>query len=230
MARTFGHAHSELAADALDAHLFGPVLSFALLRRGIESLHATALTINGDAIALLGDSGAGKSTLAAALLARGARLLTDDLLVVKYEAGVPMAQPGLRRLKLMPDAAGRWPQNGAGAPFHPGSPKRVFRLTEDSCARASAPLRACFVLKRGAPTASARLLASSAGMQQIAANAFNTLDVRSARLRAHFEACARLSRHVPVFELSLTEDLLRIEEAVQVVGATLANTLRSRRA
>ena len=225
-----GHAQSELAPDALGAHLFGPVLSFALLRRGFESLHATALTINGDAVALLGDTSAGKSTLAAALLACGARLLTDDLLVVKYDAGVPMAQPGLRRLKLMPDAAARWPQNDAGAAFHPGSPKRVFRMHDESCTPGPAPLRACFVLKRDAVTAACQRLTSAAAMRQVAANAFNTLDARPARLRAHFEACALLSRHVPVFELSVADDLLRIHEAVQMVGATLANLPRSKRA
>jgi hypothetical protein len=229
-ATILGHAQSTLAPDALRAHLFGAVVSFALLRLGYEPLHATALTFDGQALALLGDSGTGKSTLAAALLASGARLLTDDLLVLTYEQDVPLAQPGLPRIKLMPDAAACWPQGGAGAPFHPGSPKRVFRLNEESFADSPAPLRACFVLRRDHEVATCLRWNGAAAMQEIAANAFNTLDVRAERLRAHFEAAARLARHVPVFELNVPNDLQRIEEAVQLVGATLAMAPRSSRA
>src|SRR6185369_15257822 len=145
-----GHAESLLAPDALRVHLLGPVVSFALLRLGHEPLHATALTIDGAAFALLGDSGVGKSTLAAAFLAGGAKLLTDDLLVVRYENDVPVAQPGLQRIKLMPDAAARWSSQETAVPFHPGSAKRVFPLGAGLFSAEAAALRCCFVLERGA--------------------------------------------------------------------------------
>jgi hypothetical protein len=72
--RTLGRVSSE----SLATYLLGQVLSFALLSRGYEPLHATAVVIDGQAIAFLGDCGHGKSTLGAGLIARGFGLLTDD--------------------------------------------------------------------------------------------------------------------------------------------------------
>lgn len=53
------------------ALLMGPVQAILWHQRGLLPLHASAVSVNGKAIALAGPSGAGKSTLAAALAASG---------------------------------------------------------------------------------------------------------------------------------------------------------------
>jgi hypothetical protein len=58
----------------------GGFLAFWLGLRGECTLHASAVEIDGSAIAFLGPSGAGKSTLAAWACTRGARFVGDDLL------------------------------------------------------------------------------------------------------------------------------------------------------
>jgi hypothetical protein len=58
------------------------VLPLAAVLRGMEILHASAVALSGRAVAFLGASGAGKTTLAGRILARGARLVTDDVLAV----------------------------------------------------------------------------------------------------------------------------------------------------
>jgi hypothetical protein len=60
-------------AGVLQNFLFGPALSTALVRQGIEPLHAAVVEIDGRAVALLGDCGYGKSTLAAAFVRCGCR-------------------------------------------------------------------------------------------------------------------------------------------------------------
>jgi hypothetical protein len=225
-----GHAETVLAPNALRAHLLGPVVSFALLRLGQEPLHSTALTIDGAAFALLGDSGVGKSTLAAAFLRSGAKMLTDDLLVVHCEDDMPVAQPGLQRIKLMPDAAARWSDQQTGSLFHPGSPKRVFTLGAGLFSADPAPLRSCFVLERGSDSVACTRLTIREAMRQLAASTFNTLDARPERLRNHLSHSARLAERVPVFRLELPDDLEAIASVVQVVRATLDATLRSNRA
>lgn len=60
----------------------GTVLAFALTLRGHLVLHASAVADGGRVLAFVGQSGRGKSTLAALMAAEGARVVTDDLLLV----------------------------------------------------------------------------------------------------------------------------------------------------
>lgn len=59
------------------------------------ALHASAVSIDGRAIALVGSSGHGKSTLAAALCRqRGARLLADDAVILSREGSAFVVEAG----------------------------------------------------------------------------------------------------------------------------------------
>src|SRR5437763_16880780 len=57
--------------EAAQAYVLGTGLSYCLIARGIEPTHGTAIAINGEAVALLGDSGYGISTLAAGFVVAG---------------------------------------------------------------------------------------------------------------------------------------------------------------
>ncbi len=81
-------------------YLLGPVLGFALRLRGVLALHASAVLIDGYAVALLGPSGAGKSTTAAALARAGVPAVSDDVVAVRVVDGVPTAYPSYRMLRL----------------------------------------------------------------------------------------------------------------------------------
>jgi hypothetical protein len=75
-------------ADLLPILLAGTVSAFLLTLRGHTVLHASAVAIDGSALAFVGQSGRGKTTLAALLCVGGAQLVTDDVLTV--EAGPPV--------------------------------------------------------------------------------------------------------------------------------------------
>jgi hypothetical protein len=81
-------------------------LAMALHLRGIPCLHASGVVVNKRAALLLGPSGAGKSTTAAALMAAGNALLTDDIAALDLEPQRVLVHPGLRRLRLLADSAG----------------------------------------------------------------------------------------------------------------------------
>ena len=93
---------SEITVDTADDAfarqcVLGPGLGVLLHRRGLLVLHGSAVDIGGRAVVLVGHKGAGKSTTAAALVARGHRLLTDDL--VALDAG-GVVLPGPTQMKL----------------------------------------------------------------------------------------------------------------------------------
>jgi hypothetical protein len=74
--------------------LLDTVAFLAALCLGREALHAATVVVGEGAVALAGASGMGKSTLAAALLERGARLLSDDVTVVEAAGDRVLAYPG----------------------------------------------------------------------------------------------------------------------------------------
>ncbi|MDT0631370.1 hypothetical protein RQM47_04850 [Rubrivirga sp. S365] len=80
--------------------VLGPGLGVLLHRRGRLVLHGSAVDVGGRAVVLVGDKGAGKSTTAAALVARGHRLLTDDLVALDEDAGGAAVLPGPTQMKL----------------------------------------------------------------------------------------------------------------------------------
>jgi hypothetical protein len=69
-------------------------LPLASALQGMEVLHASAVCLDGRAVAFLGRPGAGKTTLATRLLARGARLLTDDVLAVTTDGATVWGHRG----------------------------------------------------------------------------------------------------------------------------------------
>ncbi|MGQ0577204.1 MAG: hypothetical protein ACT4RN_23825, partial [Pseudonocardia sp.] len=69
-------AAEEMVAILAIGHLVAAVLAL----RGETVLHASAVEVDGDAVAFVADSGGGKSTMAALCSARGARFVTDDVL------------------------------------------------------------------------------------------------------------------------------------------------------
>jgi HPr Serine kinase C-terminal domain len=67
-------------------HLFTILLIECLKRRGLYSLHAAGMCVNGKGLFLPGSSGAGKSTLALALVRAGYGLLADDMVFLQSDA------------------------------------------------------------------------------------------------------------------------------------------------
>jgi hypothetical protein len=82
--------------------LLGAPLVALCYQRGLMPLSATAVEVNGAAVAFVGASGSGKSTVGAFLARRGYALLSDDLLPVLAEPH-PTAYAYRRRLRMWRD-------------------------------------------------------------------------------------------------------------------------------
>ncbi len=81
--------------------LLGPVFSLLLHRQGLLVLHGSAVMIGGAAQVFLGDKGAGKSTTAAALIAAGFPLVSDDVVAIeRLSSGQIVVRPGYPAMKL----------------------------------------------------------------------------------------------------------------------------------
>jgi len=96
---------AERGADPVSTRslLTGPIQAVLWHQRGLLPLHANAVVIDGQAVALAGNSAAGKSALAATLVQLGHETLTDDICVIDVDAPRVTALPGVARLRLWRD-------------------------------------------------------------------------------------------------------------------------------
>lgn len=189
--------------EGFHTYLLGQALSIALIRQGLDPLHATVVTVAGAGAAFLGDSGYGKSSLAAAFIGAGHRLLTDDLLILTEGASGFAAHPGPPRLKLYPRAARTLLPQARGTPIMPTTPKLLVPLARRHVTRSAAQLQAIYVLMPPTPhrmvtRVTIRRLWQTQACLALIRNTFNPLVTDAGRLTRQFVQATRVAGRVPV--------------------------------
>jgi hypothetical protein len=210
---------------AFETYLLGQVLSFALIARGLEPLHATAVVVRDGAVGFLGDCGRGKSTLGAAFVSAGYRLLTDDLLVLRDDNGTLLAAAGPARLKLFRGPARRVLGRGArGTPMNDQGGKLVFPVGARG-ARGAAPVRALYVLRPGRArrVVAIRALSPRRAFVELTRNTFNTCVLDAPRLARQFDLAARVAAAVPVKMLTYPRRFDRLAAVRAAIEADLSS-------
>src|SRR5262245_34994159 len=216
--------HAARMPHAFETYLLGQVLSFALIARGREPLHATAVVVGAGAIGFLGDCGRGKSTLGAAFVSAGHRLLTDDLLVLHADNDGFRAAAGPARLKLFREPARRVLGRGVrGTPMNDRGGKLVFPLGARA-ARGTTPLRALYVLR---PHRSQRVaigvLSPRRAFVELTRNTFNSCVLDAPRLARQFDLAARVAASVPVKTLAYPRGFDRLAAVRAAIEADVSS-------
>ena len=183
--------------------LLGSAFGALLHQRGLLPLHANAVQLDGKAVAFCGHSGAGKSTIAAWFFDRGARLLADDVCVIGCDpSGVPLAFPGVPRLRLWREALEATGRD-AGAYQRSFDALDKFDVpTDEEASGPPLPLAAIYLLAKAGPgdaSAITRLLGVEA-VEALVANTYRGAYLRTiGRSGDHLAACVRIARAVPIF-------------------------------
>lgn len=194
-------------------YLLGSALGAILHQRALLPLHACALEIEGRGVAVLGRSGAGKSTLSAWLVDRGARLLSDDVCVVRARGQGFVAEPGIPRLRLWREAIRA---RGDDPDLYPRSFEDWDK--HDVPAQASAlagpaALAGLFLLEE-APEIGFERLGGAAAVEALSANTYRGSYVSAmGRAAEHLGQCVALARGVPIERFSRRRDLRKMDEA-----------------
>ena len=191
----------------LQNFLFGQVLAVALVRQGIEPLHASVVQVGAAAVGFLGDCTFGKSTLLASFVQAGHRVLTDDMLILARRAGETVALPGAGRIKLNPDSASCFLDRAdAGTPLTATTAKCSFPLDSARQQRTALPLQLLFVLpdpdERDRATSIEIRPASRAEMvHELVKNTFTTHVIDQPRLTRQFAHVTQVASDVDGFRL-----------------------------
>lgn len=87
--------------------LHATVGSLVLAQQGRFALHGNVVDVDGTAVVIAGLRRAGKSTTSLALMARGHRLITDDVATLDLEDDTVVHRPGGRPIHIDPEGARR---------------------------------------------------------------------------------------------------------------------------
>jgi hypothetical protein len=216
-----------VAQEALRLAILGPSLALVLHQRGLFILHASAIAINGAAVAFMASHGGGKSTMAAVLRARGYTVVSDDVAAVNLDDNTVV--PSFPQLKLWPSVLSTLGMLPEDLPqVHPAVEKRAFRFAEGfpDC---SLPLQRLYVLAIGQPTA-VEVLRPRQVFEEIMRHwygvrfgpaLFDSLD-----LREHFLRASRLTRMVPVRRLQRPATLFEDPNLPQAIEKAILHDIR----
>jgi len=211
--------------------LLGPVMAILLHLRGRLVLHASAVAIGNRSAIFLGDKRAGKSTTAAAMVAAGHRLLTDDVLAVDVpSSGTGAILPGFPQIKLSNDSAEAVTIGSVVEPqLHPAIDKRQHRLT-DGFSQAPVPVTRIYVLERGTKADVTKLPVQQAFLSLIRFSYVTRFDgaaLKGDAAGAHLRHCAQLAGSAGVRRLQVPAGLDQLGEAVRLIEQDLAEAGRT---
>jgi hypothetical protein len=204
-------------------------LPTALLLRGVPLLHGCAVDTGRAAFLVLGQGGAGKSTVAAAAVAGGHALLTDDIAALDATGDHVHVHPGGSQLRMNADTAEAlgWPRAELRRVFAtPTLPPKLFAQlsrADGSLCDGARRVAAIFVLgARRSRSVSIERMAPSAALPVVLRNTFGERAV-GARTRGHLlPLWARLAREVPVHTVVPPDGLALASSLVDALVAATA--------
>jgi hypothetical protein len=205
-----------LTLEDTATYLLGPVMGFVLLLRGLVCLHASAIVVDGEAIALVGPAGAGKSTTAAAFAARGFSVLAEDVVTLDDRGETFFVRPAYPCIRLWPaSAATIFGSRSALPPLTPNWDKLYLDLTQRSGQFENEPRRlaAIYLLDERSNDPQAPFvepLDPAAGMISLVANTYGTKLLDKHMRAREFALLSRVLQHVVLRRVTPHSDALKL--------------------
>ncbi|UCE84702.1 MAG: hypothetical protein JSU66_10065 [Deltaproteobacteria bacterium] len=219
--RIRGSWPSPFTSDDAATYLLGPVLGFALRLRGVVSLHASVVSIQGAAVAFLGPPGAGKSTLAARFARAGHALVCDDAAALTPTERGFLVQPGPPRVRLWPDSVRLLFGPDAQLPrLTPSWDKRRLDLagSPHRVAREPVPLVAAYLLgARDGEAPQIGALEPRRALLALIGNSYASFFQEAPMRAREFQLLAELARAVPLRRVRAPEGVDGLAAVVDAV-------------
>ncbi len=190
--RWLQYGSGDAPQEAWQRLLIAQVLPWAALLRGLEVLHASAVVIDGLAVAFAGPSRSGKTSLALELCSRGAGFLADDVLALQCAGSELVGHPGSPVAGLDREEARRIPQRLATTETVAENDREL--LVRVQAAGAPAPLAAIFFLDRRVDGPARPRFEPIADPRVLLAATFNFVLANPRRLRGLLDVCALAAR------------------------------------
>src|SRR5829696_8534342 len=204
-----------LTLEDTATYLLGPVMGFVMLLRGVVCLHASAVAIGDEAIALLGPAGSGKSTTAAAFAERGYSVLAEDVVTLDDRGDQFLVRPGYPCIRLWPAAVKALFGSETHLPKLTLNWDKCYLDLNDNFQREPLPLAAIYHLSERRPDATAPFLQAldrADGLMSLVANTYATKLMDKQMRAREFELLTRVVQNVPLRRVTPHSDPARIRE------------------
>jgi hypothetical protein len=198
-------------------YLFHLALIELIRRRGLYTIHATALEKNGRGVLIPGNSGRGKTTSFISLLRSGYRYLSDDHPLIRDAGTHVEVLPFPVKIKVTEATIAFFPElrDASDHILLPGSPKRAFHaenLYPTSTGDCCQPTIVLFPHVVEASHSHLELLPKSRALEVLLPQALLVYDPEVAR--REFQVLARLVRQVDCYRLHFGRDILDLPKLI----------------
>ena len=218
-------------ADVAD-FLLGPVLGVVLRLRGVTCLHASAIALEGRAIAFMGVAGAGKSTTAAFFARRGHAVLSDDIAALMERDRSFCVLPACPYLNLWPETIEALGGPGGKPVIAWSTVDKVQMLLdgeESKFQRQALPLAAIYVLAERSSDSRAPLievLPPQTAFMHLVANTYGNTILDSAMRAQEFRVLGQIAKSLPIRSLVARDSAAQLARLYDLVCEDVARTLR----
>ena len=204
-----------LTIEDTATYLLGPVMGFVMLLRGVVCLHASAVVVGDEAIALIGPAGSGKSTTAAAFAKQGYNILAEDVVTLDDRGDHFLVRPGYPCIRLWPAAVKALYGSETHLPkLTPNWDKCYLDLSENF-QREPLRLGAIYHLGERRDDVAApfvQTLDRADGLMSLVANTYATKLMDKQMRAREFELLTRVLNHVPLRRVTPHSDSARIPD------------------
>lgn len=217
-----------LTIEDTATYLLGPVMGFVMLLRGIISLHASAVMIGSEAVALVGPAGSGKSTTAAAFSTKGFKVLADDVVTLDDRRDHFLVRPAYPCIRLWPASV----KSLYGCESHlptltPNWDKRYLDLTQHFPTK-PVPLSAIYVFgeRRDEPDAPfVQPVDRTDALLSLIANTYTNYLIDKRMRARQFDLLTRVLANVPVRRVNPHSDPRRLEQLCDCILGDFASLI-----
>lgn len=219
-----------LTLEDTATYLLGPVMGFVMLLRGVVCLHASAVAIGDEAIALLGPAGSGKSTTAAAFAERGYSVLAEDLVTLDDRGDCFLVRPGYPCIRLWPAAVKALYGSESRLPKLTPNWDKCYLNLSDNFQREPLRLAAIYLLGERRHDATAPFVQSierADGLMSLVANTYATKLMDKQMRAREFELLTRVVKNIPLRRVTPHADAARLNDLCTRIVADFKCTASS---
>ena len=212
-------------AETLAPEVLNVALALILSRLGYVLLHGGSVAIRGSVAVVMGPPGAGKSSLALAMARKGIETISDEIVPLTFEDGVPLCPGGNPLIRVSPELLLPG-EREPGSPTHGGKALLDLRKIGLRSSRGARPV-GCFLFLgprfvAGRDPFRLEPLSRADSLTRSIDNAYTRRVLTRARQRRQFRLLAGAVRLVPSYALSIREGIENVDAAADGIVAFLA--------